>query len=94
MHHERGRPDPPEQAGNVDRGARLEQPRRHFSGARPPAELVEPADLRLAAAGNEPRREDLAENGILLAQPTRISSVIARYSRSLSEALRFAHPRA
>ena len=64
---ERRRLDRAEQAGNVDRRASLEQPRRHFTGAGPTAELVEPADLRCTAAGDEAGREDLAEHRILLA---------------------------
>ena len=63
---ERRRLDLAEQVGNVDCRARLEQPRRHFASAGPTTQLVEPADLRLTGAGNEARREDLAEHRILL----------------------------
>ena len=56
-----------EYAGHVDPGPSLQQPRRHLAGAGPAAQLVEPADLRFTAARNEARREDLAEDRILLA---------------------------
>src|SRR5262245_58034102 len=55
------------QIGHVHRRTRFEQPRGHVAGAGPAAELVVPADLRLAGAGQEARREDLAEDRVLLA---------------------------
>src|SRR5687767_7910598 len=67
VQNESRRADCPEQRRDIDVCARFEQPRSRLGRGRLAAELVEPADLLVARAGNEARSKHLAEYGIVAA---------------------------
>ena len=82
VQHQRRRPHLSEQLRDVDHRPRLEQSRGDLRRRGLAAEIVEPADLFVGRARDEPRSEDLTEGRIITA-PSETSEIDHRPVQAL-----------